>query len=94
MYGNSLLANNLNNMAMQAYIKADTLANGKEGWVKSNIGNLYNNVGLYNLAENFLKESLNLDNESQYAHDRLSSALVNIKDEDDKFTKILENIAI
>ncbi len=81
LYGNALLANDLNNLAMNAYVEANKNATGKEAWIKSNIGNLYNNVGLFEFAETNFKESLEMEKENQYAHERLARVLKNKEDE-------------
>ena len=73
--GNTYLRLSLNGLAMEAYDKANVLAQGKEAWILENIGNLFNNQGLYPLAIQHLKTAITLDPDSAYGHDRLSQAI-------------------
>jgi tetratricopeptide (TPR) repeat protein len=94
LYGNSLLANSFNNLAMTMYLKADNLVKGKAAWIKSNIGNLYNNLGLYTLAEKNLQESLKIESESDYAHERLAWVLKNLKDEKENIENKINEVTL
>src|ERR1041384_4488407 len=44
--GNTFLKLGLYGLAMEAYLKANDIAEGKEHWIIGNIGNLFNNQGL------------------------------------------------
>lgn len=87
LLGNTYLELGLNNLAFQAYEKAESLREEKTSWI---VGNLYNNRGFYSKAAGYLKEALELDPDSDYVHDRLSSALKNQEKENEKEKEILE----
>ncbi len=87
--GNTCLALDLNDKSMAAYKKADELYECGEPWIQQNIGNILNNKGFYTEAIDWLKKSLTKDEESQYAHDRLSQS---IKNKDIEHTKFQEQI--
>lgn len=83
--GNTCLNLNLNDCAMKYYKKAEELSESGEAWILQNIGNLLKNRGFYSEAIKSLKESLKLDDESEYAHDRLSTAIKSKEEENKKF---------
>jgi tetratricopeptide (TPR) repeat protein len=85
--GNVYLQLGLYDAAMRDYKRANGLANGAEGWILGNIGNLYNNRGLYCDAIDYLKKSLIVEPDSQYSHERLGNALKNSEEEQNKVTK-------
>lgn len=85
--GNTCLNLNLHDKAMTAYKKANDLFKTDEPWIQQNIGNILNNKGFYTEATQWLKKSLIIDEESQYAHDRLS---VSIKNKDSEHAKFQE----
>ena len=93
LLGNCYLNNNLNNLAIHSYSRADELAENKASWILGNIGNLYKNLGLYNMALSYLNKALELDPEDQYAQNRLSESLTNIKQEKEKVDQILKDIS-
>lgn len=88
--GNCYLNLGLNNLAIRAYEEANKLAEGKQAWIVANIGNLLNNIGLYSKAIEELSKSLEIDSLSQYAHERLSRAIANNENENQKANEILE----
>ncbi|MEW6093710.1 MAG: hypothetical protein AB1531_07080 [Chloroflexota bacterium] len=90
LLGNCYLSLGMNNLAMYAYEEANKLAEGKQPWIIANIGNLFNNLGLYSKAIDELTKSLETDSSSQYAHERLSRAIANKDKEDQKAKEILE----
>lgn len=90
--GNAFVLLSLHNRAMLAYEKANQLASLKEAWLVGNIGNLYNNVGLYDKAIEFLQKAIEMDSNNQYFHERLASTLANKEKEDAKVNEILEEI--
>lgn len=75
LLGNAYLNNNAPDLALEAYFAADKLAEGKQGWILGNIGNIYNNAGLYSLAESYLRRALAVDPDSEYALDALNRAV-------------------
>ncbi len=87
--GNEYLNLNLNGLALEAYDQANELAEEKEAWIISNIGNLLANRGLFPQAIKYLKKALELDPDSAYAHDRLSTAIKQEEEEQKKANDIL-----
>ncbi len=90
MLGNTYLSLNLNGRAMASYEKGNDIAKGKESWILGNIGNLFNNVGLHSKAIDSLELALEKDPKSEYAHNRLSSAIIKKEEEDKKVTDFLK----
>lgn len=89
LFANSLLQfDELYNLALQSYEKAESFKKN-EAWIYSNIGNLYNNKGLYNKAEENIKKSLELDENSEYSHNRLSQVLISKEKELQKLKEII-----
>ena len=62
-------------LALEHYLTANKLAEGKEAWIVANIGNIYNGRGFHSQAIRHLREAITLDPESQYAYERLGRAL-------------------
>lgn len=87
--GNTYLKLDLNGLALEAYEKANQLAEEKESWIISNIGNLMKNRGFYPQAIKYLKKSLELDPDSAYAHDRLSTSIKQDEEERKKANEVL-----
>ncbi len=87
--GNTCLALDLYDSALMAYRKAEALSGDDQSdlWITSNIGNLFNNKELPTEAEKYLKISAKNDPDSQYAHNRLASALKKKEEEQKKFNK-------
>lgn len=50
-------------------------ANDREVWLKNNVANMLSNRGFYTDSISIFKEALEIDNHSQYGHERLSRAL-------------------
>ncbi len=73
--GNVYLDLKFYDKALVCYEKAHILSQGKESWIIGNIGNLYKNKGLYTKAIEYLREAIEVDNSSEYAHNRLSGAI-------------------
>jgi len=88
--GNTYVSLSLNSRAMDAYERANQLTASKEQWLIANIGNLYNNIGLYNKAIEYLNKAVEMASSDQYSHNRLASSLSNKEEEDKKVTKLLE----
>ncbi|WP_025176580.1 TIR domain-containing protein [Leptospira interrogans] len=72
LLGNAYLDLGYYNLAFEAYENANKKSDGKEGWVLSNLGNLFNRKGLYDKAEYYLLLSQKVDEKSEYTHGRLS----------------------
>lgn len=70
--GNTFLSLEMNNYAMFSYKKASELENEKASWILANIGNLYNNIGLYYSARKYLQKSLDINENYEYALSRLA----------------------
>lgn len=87
--GNSYLSNNLLNLAMDSYHRGEELSEEKQGWLRANIGNLFNNQGLYSMAIENLNTSIDIDSNDQYSLEQLASAMKNKSDELDKLQKLL-----
>jgi tetratricopeptide (TPR) repeat protein len=83
--GNACLSLNLNDYAMRSYKKAEELSESSESWILANIGNLLKHKGFYSEAIKSLKKSLELNDESEYAHDRLATALKSKEEENEKY---------
>ncbi len=77
--------------ALEACKKANELANEKEAWLVSNIGNILNNKGFYSEAIKYLTKSLETEKESEYAHNRLSSSLKLKQEEHEKVKSLVED---
>ena len=91
MLGNTYLNFDLSGLALEAYLKANDLAQEKEGWIQANIGNLYKNKGFNSQAIRFLKQALQLAPDFSYAHERLAVAIRKNEEERKKATKIIRN---
>jgi tetratricopeptide (TPR) repeat protein len=87
---NIYLQLDLNDLAMRDYKKANLSAEGKQAWILGNIGNLYKNRGLYHDAIDYLKKAIELDPESEYAHNRLSETIKRKDAEGKKLDLILK----
>lgn len=94
LLGNSYLNADLYNSALKAYEKGNEIAKGKQGWILANIGNLYNNKKLFNKAEKYLTESIEIDGKSDYTLDRLAGVYKNLKEEDEKIDRIRKEAKI
>ncbi|MGH1364539.1 MAG: TIR domain-containing protein [Calditrichia bacterium] len=70
-------------LALSACRKAEDLSNSKEEWIKSNIGNMLKNKGFYTESIEYFEKGIGLDKSSDYAHERLASAL-KLKEEENK----------
>ena len=90
LLGNVYLDLELNGKALEMYEEANSLAEEKQGWIIANIGNIYNNRGFFSKAIEHLNKALELDPDSQYAHERLSKALKNQEKENKKATGLRE----
>jgi len=71
-------------LSLVACKKAEELTESKAEWILSNIGNILNNRGLYTESIKYLEKGLEINKNSDYAHDRLSSAIKNREEENKK----------
>jgi|GEM_PF-716041 len=87
--GNSCLRLELYDQALQAYRKAEALMKSEDSsqWIVSNIGNLLNNKDLPSEAIRYLERALKGEPMSEYAHDRMASALKKRSAEEKRFEK-------
>jgi len=84
---NNCLNLDLYDNAMDACKKAEELAQGESAWIQNNIGNLMNNKGFYTEAMQWLNKGLALEPTSQYAHNKLATAIKSKEDEREEFNK-------
>lgn len=92
LLGNQYLQLKLTDLALKAYTKANELAEEKEGWIISNIGNLMNNQGLHSEGAACLKRALLVEPDSQYAHERLALALKAATEQEEERDKIAREV--
>ncbi|MCA8201864.1 nucleotide-binding protein [Burkholderia sp. AU33545] len=81
-YGNCCLELDFYDAALTSYKRADELVDHKASWISGNIGNLFSNKGLPTEAIIHLKRATTLDENSQYAYDRMAGALKKREEED------------
>lgn len=94
MLGNCYLSMELPDQAMIEYRKANELAQEKQGWIIANIGNLLNKQGFYADAIKMLQRATVLEPNSDYAHQRLASALTNHEEERKKAIETLRQATL
>mgnify|MGYP003624911982 FL=1 len=87
---NTCLKLDLYEKAMSSLKKASELSKEKEAWILHNIGNLLKNKGFYSEAEKWLRRGLEVEPDSEYAHDRLAGAIKNRGEEHSKLSKLCE----
>lgn len=87
--GNSCLQLDLNNEALYSYRRAEKLmkAESSSQWITANIGNLLINKDLPTEACKYLERAIQLEPHSEYAHERLASALRKKSSEAKEFKK-------
>ena len=85
---NTCVSLGLYDKGMFACKKAEELTSSKSAWILHNIGNMLNTKGFHSEAISWLKKGLELDPESQYAHDRLSKAIISKEDQLDKYNEL------
>jgi tetratricopeptide (TPR) repeat protein len=89
MYGNSLFHKELYNSALNSYEKANEFTKEKEAWIMENIGNLYNQRGLYSKAELVLQKANKIFEKSDYGLARQSDSYKAIEEEKKKIAEII-----
>jgi uncharacterized coiled-coil DUF342 family protein len=77
---------------MAKYRHANKLAEEKEAWIVGNIGNLLHARGLHSESIEYLQRAMQISQDSEYIHRRLSEAIT-ARDEqtkkiEDLFTKV------
>jgi tetratricopeptide (TPR) repeat protein len=77
-------------VALSKYEEANKIADSKQAWIISNIGNLFSNRGFYSKAAGYLREAAQLDPDSEYAHDRLAGALKSKKEQLDRYDELIK----
>jgi tetratricopeptide (TPR) repeat protein len=90
LLGNAYLILGLSDNALEAYTKANTLAEGKEPWIIANIGNLYKNQGFYSKGIEYLNQALEMAPVDEYAHDRLAQAIKKQTEENKRAEELLK----
>lgn len=75
--GNSCIQLELDDEALYAYRRAESLMKEDDSsqWISANIGNLLTQIGLPTEACKYLERAVKYESGSEYAHDRLASAL-------------------
>jgi predicted Zn-dependent protease len=71
-------------LALRACNKAEELTESSEEWILSNTGNILKNCGLYTEGIKYLEKGLEINKNSDYAHDRLSIAIKKREEENKK----------
>jgi Predicted nucleotide-binding protein containing TIR -like domain len=72
---NCYLGLELYDSSMVAARKAAEISKEKEEWIISNIGNMFKNKGFYTEGIKYLEKGLELNKNSDYAHDRLATSI-------------------
>ncbi|GAA4493310.1 TIR domain-containing protein [Pseudaeromonas paramecii] len=85
---NSCVQLNLYEMAMTYLKRANDVTKESKAWIMNNIGNILNNKGLYSEAEFWLTKGLEIDRKSEYAYDRITSAIKNRNKEIELFQSL------
>jgi len=62
-------------LALTAKRKAQKITESKEEWIMSNIANMFKNKGFYTESIEYFEKALAIDNESEFAHDRMATAI-------------------
>lgn len=83
---NTCLKLNLYDKAMASLKVAIECSKEKEAWLLHNVGNLLKNKGFYSEAEIWLRKGLDIEPSSEYALERLASAIKNRGDENKTFS--------
>lgn len=88
--GNIYLRLGFYGLSLEAYETANKLEGEKASWIIGNIGNIFNGKGFYPKAIEYLKKSIELDPDSDYAHGRLAEAIKSLKEEQKKANEVIE----
>ncbi|MEO6720584.1 MAG: TIR domain-containing protein [Ferruginibacter sp.] len=89
-FSNCYVALDLYDMGMIACKKGLELSKDNAEWITANIGNMLKNKGFYTEGIEYLETALGLDKSSQYAHDRLASAIKSKNEEAEKATLLFD----
>jgi tetratricopeptide (TPR) repeat protein len=82
--GNCYLNLDLYDLALSSYRKANELAKENEEWIISNIGNALKNKGFCTESIQYFEKGIELAKSSNYAHERLASAIKQKEEEEQK----------
>ncbi|HAK79274.1 MAG TPA: hypothetical protein DCM71_20805 [Runella sp.] len=86
---NCCVALDFYDLAMVSAKKANEINENKEEWINSNIGNMLKNKGFYSEGIIYLEKGLEMNKNSDYAHDRLATSL---KLREEELTKVNEKV--
>jgi tetratricopeptide (TPR) repeat protein len=88
--GNTCLNLNLYDYSQSSYEKGEELVKNKEAWIYSNLGNIHKHRGFYTIATKYFNQAIEIDKESEYAHNRLSETIKLRDEERKKFNGYIE----
>ncbi len=87
MISNTCLSLGFYDIAIAKAKKAYKLSEGSQGWIIHNVGNMLSHKGFHTEAIEWLKEGLEVEKESAYAHERLAFAIKSQKEELKKYNE-------
>ena len=87
--GNVYLKLDLYNDSLKAYKKSKSLLEN-QAWIDGNIGNLFNNKGLYVLSQEYLDNAMKIEANNTYAQNRMATVLENIEKDSKKRLDLIE----
>ena len=88
--GNSCVLLELSNKALTSYKKAEKLSDSKDSWILMNIGNILNSQGFYSFGREYFKTALEMDPDSEYSFERVTTILKNEEKEKEKYSKLIK----
>ena len=91
MRANIYLDLGLNDLAMRDYKRANESVEGKQAWIVSNIGNLFKNVGLFREGIHYLQQALEIEPNSEYAHEKLAIAMKSRDEQEKELADVLKD---
>lgn len=92
LLANAYVALKFYDRAMTKYRLAEKLAEGKEGWILGNIGNILHARGFHEEAIQHLKKGLEIEPTSTYMHRRLAEAMEENEAETKKVSEALDAV--
>jgi len=87
-FSNSALMHNLYETSFSSLVRANEIYDKPRSWIFENMGNLMNNKGFFSESIKYLRQALEIEKESDYAADRLHSALKNRSEEEKQVAEI------
>jgi tetratricopeptide (TPR) repeat protein len=87
--GNAYLNLNFYGLSLEAYETANSLTEGKQSWIVSNMGNILGQKGFYPKAIDYLKKAIELEPDSDYSHGRLADYIKSLKEEEKKVEEVI-----